>query len=57
MTTLPRKTANDFDPEVLQLFDQYVHGAIDRRGFLTGAARFAVGASAAAVRNSQRPNK
>ena len=48
MTTPPRKTANDFDPEVLQLFDQYVHGAIDRRGFLTGAARFAVGASAAA---------
>ena len=26
--------ASDFDPEVLKLFDQYVHGGIDRRGFL-----------------------
>lgn len=48
MTTPPRKTAKDFDPEVLSLFDQYVHGAIDRRGFLTGAARLAIGASTAA---------
>ena len=48
MTTPPRKTASDFDPEVLRLFDQYVHGIIDRRGFLSGAARFAVGASTAA---------
>jgi carboxymethylenebutenolidase len=48
MTMPPRKTAQDFDPEVLRLFDQYVHGAIDRRGFLAGAARFAVGATTAA---------
>ncbi|GAA5072093.1 dienelactone hydrolase family protein [Lysobacter panacisoli] len=48
MATPPRKTASDFDPEVLRLFDQYVHGVIDRRGFLTGAARFAVGATTAA---------
>jgi carboxymethylenebutenolidase len=48
MTTPPRKTTKDFDPEVLRLFDQYVHGAIDRRGFLTGAARLAVGVSTAA---------
>jgi carboxymethylenebutenolidase len=48
MTTPPRKTAADFHPEVLRLFDQYVHGLIDRRGFLSGAARFAVGASTAA---------
>ena len=27
------KTASDFDPEVMKLFDQYVHGAIDRRVF------------------------
>ncbi|MHB8912848.1 MAG: dienelactone hydrolase family protein [Lysobacter sp.] len=39
--------ASDFEPEVLQLFDQYVHGVIDRRGFLAGAARFAVGAATA----------
>ncbi|WP_149194582.1 dienelactone hydrolase family protein [Luteimonas suaedae] len=44
----PRRKASDFDPEVLRLFDQYVHGQIDRRGFLAGAARFAVGAAGAA---------
>ncbi|HWS77781.1 MAG TPA: dienelactone hydrolase family protein, partial [Thermomonas sp.] len=48
MATPPRKTASDFDPEVLHLFDQYVHGGIDRRGFLAGAAKFAVGATTAA---------
>lgn len=48
MAKPPRSTIHDFDPEVLRLFDQYVHGLIDRRGFLTGAARFAVGASGAA---------
>jgi len=42
-----RLTANDFAPEVLRLFDQYVHGLIDRRGFLDGAARFAVGGTTA----------
>jgi len=49
MATPPRKTVADFDPEVLRLFDRYVHGDIDRRGFLLGAARFAVGATTAAV--------
>jgi carboxymethylenebutenolidase len=39
----PRLTARDFAPEVLSLFDKYVHGDIDRRGFLDGAARFAAG--------------
>ncbi len=44
MTASTRKlTADDFEPEVLQLFDRYVHGALDRRGFLEGASRFAVG--------------
>jgi len=43
-----RKTANDFDPEVLNLFDQYVHGLTSRRGFLEGAAKFAVGGVTAA---------
>ena len=33
--------ASDFDPEVLVLFDQYVHGDIDRRGFLEGASKYA----------------
>lgn len=39
----PRLTANDFHPEVLRLFDRYVHGGLDRRGFIDGAAKFAVG--------------
>ena len=47
MPNTPRPKASDFDPGVLQLFDQYVHGAIDRRGFLAGAARLAVGAATA----------
>jgi carboxymethylenebutenolidase len=38
-----RKRAEDFPHEVLTLFDQYVHGMIDRRGFLDGARKFAVG--------------
>lgn len=38
-----RKTANDFDQELLDLFDHYVHGLIDRRKFLEKAAKFAVG--------------
>ena len=38
-----RKTAHDFDQELLVLFDAYVHGAIDRRTFLDKAAKFAVG--------------
>lgn len=37
----PLSKADDFAPEVLKLFDQYVHGIIDRRGFLDGAARHA----------------
>jgi carboxymethylenebutenolidase len=39
----------DFDPEVFRLFDQYVHGAIDRRGFLERAAKFAVGTMTASM--------
>jgi carboxymethylenebutenolidase len=45
----PTQTANDFHPEVLRLFDQYVHGGIDRRGFLDKAAKFAVGGTTAAA--------
>ncbi len=48
MTKPPLSRADDFDPEVMRLFDQYVHGVIDRRSFLSGAARFAVGAAGAA---------
>jgi carboxymethylenebutenolidase len=46
---MERKKASDFPPEVLSLFDQYVHGAIDRRAFLSSAARFAVGGMTASM--------
>jgi len=39
---MERKKASDFDQELLNIFDQYVHGAIDRRGFLDRAAKLAV---------------
>ena len=44
----PLTKAGDFPQEVLKLFDQYVHNVIDRRGFLDGAAKFAVGGLTAA---------
>ena len=46
---MEKKTAKDFDQELLYLFDQYVHGGIDRRAFLDGAAKFAVGGMTAAM--------
>ena len=54
---MERKKAGDFPPEVLKLFDGYVHGVIDRREFLDRAAKFAVGGfTAAAMLESLRPN-
>jgi len=41
-----RLTTADFDPEVLGLFDRYVHGLIDRREFLRATGTI-VGSSAA----------
>lgn len=46
---MERKKASDFDQEVLNLFDQYVHGGIDRRAFLDRAGRYAVGGMTAAM--------
>ena len=40
---MPAHTAADFAPEVMKLFDQYVHGIIDRRAFLNRATKYAVG--------------
>jgi carboxymethylenebutenolidase len=44
-----RLQASDFHPDVLRLFDQYVHGLLDRRGFLERAAQFAVTTGGAAA--------
>jgi len=52
-----RKKASDFPQELLNLFDKYVHGEIDRRSFLDGARRFATGGvTVAALFESLRPN-
>ena len=45
---MTRLTAADFDQELLILFDAYVHGDLDRRGFLDRASKFAVGGMTAA---------
>jgi carboxymethylenebutenolidase len=50
------KTAKDFDPQTLKLFDQYVHGDISRREFLSRAAKYTVaGVTALSVLQSLTP--
>ncbi len=54
---MERKKASDFDPELLGLFHRYIHGGINRREFLDGAAKFAVGGlTATALWDMLRPN-
>jgi len=45
---MKRKKASDFDQELLDLFDLYVHGGLSRRQFLDRAKIFAVGGITAA---------
>ena len=54
----PRQTVADFDPEVMRLFDQFVHGQLDRRGFLDRAGRYAAaaGTTAAGLLAALSPN-
>ena len=40
---MERRKASDFPQEVMDLFDGYVHGRINRREFIDRAARYAVG--------------
>jgi carboxymethylenebutenolidase len=52
-----RRKASDFSPDVLKLFDKYVHGDISRRDFLDRAAALAVsGVSASALLESLNPD-
>jgi carboxymethylenebutenolidase len=52
-----RQKSTDFHPQVLKLFDQYVHGGISRRDFLDRAAPFAAGGTTAAgILASLSPN-
>ncbi|MEM9158379.1 MAG: dienelactone hydrolase family protein [Verrucomicrobiota bacterium] len=43
MTQTNRPKATAFDQELLDLYDKYAHGFIDRREFLNKAAKFATG--------------
>src|SRR4051794_14034018 len=54
---MERKKASDYPQELLDLFDIYVHGGMDRREFLAKAQKFAVGGvTAAMIWESLRPN-
>jgi carboxymethylenebutenolidase len=54
---MERKKASEYPQELLNLFDLYVHGEIDRRAFLDGAKKFATaGLTATAIWESLRPN-
>lgn len=53
---MTRKTAQDFHPEVLKLFDRYVHGDLPRRDFLSSVGKFAVlGLTAEALLETLNP--
>jgi carboxymethylenebutenolidase len=55
--TSGRKKASDFPQELLDIFHHYVHGDLDRRGFLEKAQKFAVGGvTAAALLEALQPN-
>src|ERR1043166_674860 len=52
-----RKKASDFPQELMDLFNRYVHGGIDRRTFLHHAEKFTVGGlTATALFQMLRPN-
>lgn len=54
---MTRLTAEDFDPELLELYDYYAHGKISKREFLDRAAKFAIGGlTAAAILSSMSPD-
>jgi carboxymethylenebutenolidase len=54
---MTRKQASEYPPELLELFDRYVHGDIARRDFLDGARNFAVGGvTATALWEGLAPN-
>lgn len=53
--TRSRPTHHDFDPQVLVLFDAYVHGDLDRRGFLSRVGEIVGGAAALGVLGALAP--
>src|SRR5580698_3484417 len=54
---MDRKKASDFPQELLDLFDDYVHGRMGRRAFFAGAQKFAIGGlTATALFDMLKPN-
>jgi carboxymethylenebutenolidase len=51
------KKASSFPPELINLYNLYIHGEINRRQFMESAKRFAVGGvTVAALFNAMQPN-
>ena len=56
-TNARRLTADDFDQDLLDLYDYYAHGKISKREFLDRAGKWAVGGiTAAAILGTLSPN-
>ena len=53
---MTRLTAKDFAPELLELYDYYAHGQINRREFLDRAALLTVGGTALSLLTALCPN-
>lgn len=53
----PRKTAKDFDPRILEIFDGYVHGKMTKRDFISQAGKYAAaGVTGAMILEQLQPN-
>lgn len=54
---LPRKSARDFDPRILEIFDGYVHGKMTKRAFIEKAGKYAAaGMTGAAILAQLQPD-
>lgn len=55
--TQGRKTAADFHPAILEIFDGYVHGKLSKRDFITQAGKFAAaGVTGAMIFDQLQPD-
>ena len=57
MDTSQRKTADEFDQRILEIFDGYVHGKVTKRDFIKQAGRYAAaGVTGAMILEQLQPN-
>ena len=57
MTVRQRKKAHEFDQRILEIFDGYVHGKINKRQFISQAGKFAAaGVTGAMLLEQLQPN-